>query len=73
MAAAARIAASLGLALRDLRRDFPHAAPADLLDFAASVVDEAFEAPPEVREIKVYLSDPRCCCAPVLPRPDTVQ
>jgi len=38
MADTAKLAAALGLALRDLRSDFPHMMAEDLLDFAASVV-----------------------------------
>jgi hypothetical protein len=71
MAEAARLAASLGLVLRDVRRDFPHADGEDLLDFIALVVNEAFDAPPSVNKISVMLTT--LCEAPRLRKPETVQ
>jgi len=74
MVEAAKLAANLGLALRDLRNDFPHMIAEDLLDFAAAVVNNAFEAPPQVREIRVGLG---WVCetpeAPLMQKPETVQ
>lgn len=67
----AREAVALGSLLRELQRDYGHLGGEQLLDLAASLIDEAFHSPEPIRNVAVVTRS--LYEAPVMRKPRTVQ